>query len=80
MKTDNTINPHQTLAQSAFAIFDTVSSWAGKCSAGTARFIRLMQLGRMESVLHAMSNEQLKEIGIARRDIAKYAQTLIMSS
>lgn len=44
---------------------------------GIANGILRMQQARMEGVLHAMTETELKEIGIARADIRTHAATLV---
>ncbi|MEY8120335.1 DUF1127 domain-containing protein [Falsihalocynthiibacter sp. BN13B15] len=43
---------------------------------GLARFVANLQIGRMESVLRAMSDEELAQIGITRSDIKRHAKFL----
>jgi len=40
-------------------------------------FVRIFQLGRMNSVLHSMPDEVIAEIGISRSEIPEYAHKLI---
>lgn len=44
---------------------------------GAASFLEVLRIGRMESALNSMTNDQLKAIGIARTDIKAHAKHLI---
>lgn len=45
--------------------------------AGASRFLTSMQVARMESVLHKMSDEQLAQVGITRSGIKAHAKYLV---
>lgn len=44
---------------------------------GLSRFLTSMQVGRMETVLHRMSDEQLAQVGITRSGIKAHAKYLV---
>lgn len=55
--------------------------------AGASRFfraagkaLRKMQVAKMNSVMHQMTDEQLRRIGITRREIADYVDCLFASA
>jgi hypothetical protein len=60
-------------SQSAAFIAARVSGF-GK---GVSRVITQMQIARMQSVFHAMSDVELQHIGLERRDIRRHSETLI---
>lgn len=51
-----------------------------KLLASVASFLRSVQMARMISTLSGMTDTQLAEIGIARRDIPAYAERLMETS
>jgi uncharacterized protein YjiS (DUF1127 family) len=48
-----------------------------KLGRGVSRFVKVLQVSRMESVLRAMSDRELDAIGVERRDITQHAHYLI---
>lgn len=44
--------------------------------ANGASWLRRLQLARMKSVLMSMSDEQLAQVGITRKEISRYAEKL----
>ena len=67
--------PQSQHAARGFASFCT--SCASTVYKGLASFVTNLQIGRMESVLRTMSNEELAQIGITRRGIKRHAKFLV---
>ena len=54
-----------------------LAKFGSRIASAAASTLRTMQTGRMMSVLSAMSDEQLAQIGISRSEIPKHAEKLI---
>ena len=67
--------PQSRHAARGFALF--CSGCASKVYIGFANFVTNLQIGRMESVLRTMSNEDLAQIGITRSEIKRHAKFLV---
>lgn len=70
--------PNQKAAR---AFFSLVMKWIIQLpwyvSARLSAFVKEMQIGRMESVLHQRTDAQLRQIGITRKEIPQHARFLI---
>jgi len=62
-------------AARGFALF--CLGCASKVYIGFANFVTNLQIGRMESFLRTMSDEDLAQIGITRSEIKRHARYLI---
>jgi hypothetical protein len=81
MKTDNSavgipnLWPQSRHAARGFASFCT--GCASTVYKGLANFVTNLQIGRMESILRKMSDEELAQIGITRSGIKRHAKFLV---
>jgi len=57
----------------------SVSGIFGRIFAAMGRGITTMQIARMNGVLNSMTDLQLREIGITRREVGDYAEMLILA-
>jgi hypothetical protein len=67
------VHLHETFAKTSAGI----SALTQVISNGLAQMFLTLQIGRMTSVLTAMSDEQLDQIGVQRKDIERHARKLI---
>ena len=67
------VHLHENFAKASAGI----SALAQVISNGLERMFLTLQIGRMTSVLTAMSDEQLDQIGVQRKDIERHARKLI---
>ena len=67
--------PQSRHAARGFALFCT--GCASTVYKGLANFVTNLQIGRMESVLRKMSDEELAQIGITRSRIKRHAKFLV---
>ena len=59
------------------AVMDGLGLWASKLRKGAANLGTQLRIGRMQSVLQSMSDEELKMIHLKRNDIRRRAEFLI---
>tara|TARA_R110002049_G_scaffold23781_6_gene84725 strand:+ start:115434 stop:115697 length:264 start_codon:yes stop_codon:yes gene_type:complete len=80
MKLTNTLNTPASLPQLR-DVFGPVGATLGRgakaVGRGLSRALYRMQMARMQSVLHAMSDEQLAQAGTTRSDIPQHAAFLV---
>ena len=66
-----------SLTHSFEAIRSSLGHFGSKLLKGTSDLGTQLQIGRMQSVLHAMTDEQLEMIDLKRSDIRRRAEFLI---
>ena len=77
---DSTFEGSVFWAQSKRIVLDAKTNTglaASRLRKGLSRFVTQMQIARMQSVLSAMTDEQLVQINLDRRDIRTRAESLV---
>lgn len=59
------------------AVMDGLSLWASKLCKGAANLGTQLRIGRMQSALQSMSDDELRMIHLKRSDIGRRAEFLI---
>ena len=81
MKTDvnavGTLNLWPQLQCTALRVASVCKGYASTVYSGFASFVTNLQIGRMESVLRQMSDQELTQAGINRSEIKRHARYLI---
>lgn len=76
-------NPHHgafhlpSLSHSFDAVRGALGHFAAKLLKGTSHFVTEMQIARMQSVLHQMTDEQLAKNNMTRGNIRNHAEFLV---
>ncbi|AXI47938.1 hypothetical protein C1J03_19165 [Sulfitobacter sp. SK012] len=65
------------LQRSILRVASVCKGYASKVYSGFANFVTNLQIGRMESVLRKMSDQELAQIGITQSEIKRHARFLV---